>query len=139
MHLQYHIYKEFQQLTDQQKDELNAYHKKHGNFKKSGNGKSQAGNRSNKKKAEVKKKVRFEHAVNTAVARHMDEEYKMDAAEIDRFIAGMICKQVGNGASTNVSANARTTNASSANANINSGGTLLKAITQRAKNANPSE
>ena len=69
VHLQYHTYKEFQQLTDEQKDELNTYHKKHGNFKKSSNGKSQAGNGSNKKKAEVKKKVKFERAVNAAVAK----------------------------------------------------------------------
>ena len=52
VHLQYHTYKEFQQLTDEQKDEVNTYRKKHGNFKKSSNGKSQAGNGSNKKKAE---------------------------------------------------------------------------------------
>ena len=69
VHLRYHTYKEFQQLTDEQKDELNTYHKKHGNFKKSDNGKSQAGNGSNKKKAEVKKKVKFECAVNAAVAK----------------------------------------------------------------------
>ena len=67
VHLRYHTYKEFQQLTDKQKDELNTYHKKHGNFKKSGNGKSQTASGSNKKKAEVKKKVKFEHAVNAAV------------------------------------------------------------------------
>ena len=87
----------------------------------------------------MRKKVRFEHAVNAAVTKRMDEEYKMDAAEIDSYIAGMIHKQVGNGASTNVLANAYTTNASSANTNVNPSGTLLKAITQRAKNANPSE
>ena len=69
VHLRYHAYKEFQQLTDEQKDELNTYHNKHGNFKKFSNGKSQAGNGSNKKKAEVKKKVKFEHAVNAAVAK----------------------------------------------------------------------
>ena len=68
VHLRYHNYK-FQQLTYEQKDELNTYCKKHGNFKKSRNGKSQAGSRSNKKKDEVKKKVKFEHAVNAAVAK----------------------------------------------------------------------
>ena len=87
----------------------------------------------------MKKKVRFECAVNAAVAKCMDEESKMNAAEIDSYIACMICKQVGNGASANVSASTCTTNASSANANINPGGTWLKAITQHAKNANPSE
>ena len=69
VHLRYHTYKEFQQLTDEQKDELNTYRQKHGNFKKSGNSKSQAASRSNKKKAEVKKKVKFERAVNAAVAK----------------------------------------------------------------------
>ena len=132
VHLQYHSYKEFQQLTDEQKDELNTYHKKHGNFKKSSNGKSQAGNRPNKKEAEVKKKVKFVHAVNGAVAKRMDEESKKDTAEIDSYIAGMICKQIGNGVPTNASANA-----SSTNANVNPGGTLLKAITKHVKNINP--
>ena len=134
VHLQYHTYKEFQQLTDEQKDELNTYRKKHGSFKKSGNGKSQAGSRSNKKKAEVKKKVKFERAVNAAVAKQMDEESKKDTAKIDSYIVGMICKQIGNGVPTNPSANA-----SSTNANVGSGGTLLKAITKHVKNANPSE
>ena len=69
VHLWYHTYKEFQQLTDEQKDDLNTYRKKHDNFKRSSNGKSQAGNGSNKKKAEVKKKVKFERAVNAAVAK----------------------------------------------------------------------
>ena len=50
-------------------------------------GKSQASNGSNKKKAEVKKKVRFKHAINAAVANHMDEESKMDTAQIDSYIA----------------------------------------------------
>ena len=111
----------------------------HGNFKKFSNGKSQAGNGSNKKKAEVKKKVRFECAVNAAVTKCMDEESKKDAAEIDSYIVGMICKQIGNGTPTNASANTCTANASSMNANVNPGGTLLKAITQRVKNANSNE
>ena len=62
----------------------------------------------------------------------------MDAAQIDIYIAGMICKQVGNGASANVLANTCTASASSANANVNTSGTLLKAITQCAMNANSS-
>ena len=134
VHLRYLTYKEFQQLTDEQKDELNTYRKKHGNFKKSGNGKSQAGSGSNKKKAEVKKKVKFEHAVNAAVVKRMDEESKKDTAEIDSYIAGMTRKQIGNGVPTNPSANA-----SSTSANVGSCGTLLKAITKHVKNVNTSE
>ena len=87
----------------------------------------------------MKKKVWFEHAVNAAVAKCMDEESKKDTAEIDSYIAGMICKQIGNGAGTNASANACTANTSSTNANVDPGGTLLKAITKRVKNANPNE
>ena len=108
--------------------------KKHGNVKKSGNSKSQAASGSNKKKAEVKKKLKFERAVNAAVAKRMDEESKTDAAEIDSYIAGMICKQIGNGVPTNSSANA-----SSTNATVSSGGALLKAITKRVKSVNTSE
>ena len=87
----------------------------------------------------MKKKVKFEHAVNAAVAKRMDEESKKDTAEIDSYIAGMIRKQIINGVVTNASANACTTNASSTNANVDPGGTLLKAITKHVKNANPSE
>ena len=82
----------------------------------------------------MKKKVKFECAVNAAVAKRMDEESKKDTAEIDSYIVGMIRKQIGNGVPTNPSANA-----SSTNANVSSGGTLLKAITKRVKNANTSE
>ena len=64
----------------------------------------------------------------------MDEESKKDTAEIDSYIAGMICKQTDNGVPTNASANA-----SSTNANVDPGGTLLKAITKHVKNVNPNE
>ena len=87
----------------------------------------------------MKKKVKFEHAVNAAVTKCMDEESKKDTAEIDSYIAGMICKQIGNGVLTNASANVCMANASSTNTNVNPGGTLLKTITQCVKNANPSE
>ena len=64
----------------------------------------------------------------------MDEESKKDTAEIDSYIVGMIHKQIGNGVPNNSSANA-----SSTNANVSSGGALLKAITKRVKNGNTSE
>ena len=82
----------------------------------------------------MKKKVKFEHAVNAAVAKRMDEESKKDTAEIDSYIAGMIRKQIGNGVPTNPPANA-----SSTNANVSSGGDLLKAITKHVKNVKKSE
>ena len=64
----------------------------------------------------------------------MDEESKKDTAKIDSYIVGIICKQIGNGVPTNASANACSTNA-----NVDSGGTLLKAITKCVKNVNSSE
>ena len=64
----------------------------------------------------------------------MDEESKKDTAEIDSYIAGMIRKQIGNGVPTNAP-----TNASSIDANVHPGGTLLKAISKRVKNANQSD
>ena len=82
----------------------------------------------------MKKKVKFECAVDAAVAKRMDDDSKKDTAEIDSYIAGMIRKQIGNGVPTNASANAASTNA-----NVDSGGTLLKAITKRVKNVNTSE
>ena len=78
--------------------------------------------------------MKFERAVNAATAKRMDEESKKDTAEIDSYIAGMICKQIGNGVPTNPSVNA-----SSTNANVSSGGTLLKAITKRVKNVHTNE
>ena len=56
----------------------------------------------------------------------MDEEAKKDTVKIESYTSGMIHKQIGNGVPTSPSANA-----SSTNANVGSGGTLLKAITKR--------